>query len=100
MRIHIALQEGFQGETVIARLNNVEIYRKSGLKTRMQIGLADTFECDTAHPANELHIEILTRDIDVAIPVETSYQEAYVGISINHDGYISYKVSNEPFRYA
>lgn len=102
MRIHIALQEGFNGQTVVARLNDVEIYRKSGLKTRMQIGLADKFEYDAEHPVNELHIEISSADItsDKTIPIESTSYETYIGISIDPDGSISCKTSNEPFRYA
>jgi hypothetical protein len=101
MHIHIAFQEGFHGETVIARLNNVEIYRKSGLKTRMQIGLADKFEYDTVQPVNELYIEISTPDVtkNKTISIGNSY-ETYIGISIDPDGHISCKMGNEPFRYA
>ena len=43
-RLHIALQEGFAGDPVSISVDGREIYRKDGVRTRTQIGLADSIE--------------------------------------------------------
>ena len=99
--IHVALQEGFQNDTVVAHLGGAEVYRRAGLKTRMQIGLADHFELDAAPGPTELRVEVLTQNVDVRIPIEVpAGGELYVGVSVTPDGGASYKVTSEPFRYA
>jgi hypothetical protein len=99
--IHVALQEGFENDTVVVRLAGAEVYRRAGLKTRMQIGLADTFDLDAAPGPTELRVEVLTRNAAVRVPIEVpAVGELYVGVSVTPDGGVSYKVSDEPFRYA
>jgi hypothetical protein len=99
--IHVALQEGFQNDTVVVRLDGVEVYRQTGLKTRMQIGLADSFDLDVAPGPIELWVEVLTQNAGVRVPIEVPVaRELYVGVSVAPDGGVSYKVTDEPFRYA
>ncbi len=42
--LHIAFQEGFTDDTVVVRVNGREVFRKGSVKTRLQIGYADSFE--------------------------------------------------------
>jgi hypothetical protein len=99
--IHVAFQEGFQNDTVVVQLDGAEVYRRAGLKTRMQIGLAETFELDAAPGPTELRIEVLTQNADVRIPIEVpAVGDLYVGVSVTPDGVVSHKVTNQPFRYA
>lgn len=99
--IHIAIQDGFQNDTLVVRLDGAEVYRRAGLKTRMQIGLADSFSFDAAPGAAELLVEIPTRNAGVTIPVEVPpVGELHVGLSVTPDGAITYQSTDEPFRYA
>ena len=59
-RLHIALQEGFAGDPVSINVDGREIYRKASVRTRTQIGLADSVE--TTHDKGSATIEIHARD--------------------------------------
>lgn len=98
--IHVALQEGFQSDTVVAHFDSAEVYRKTGLKTRMQIGKAGNFDLTATAGMHELQIRVTTRNTHVNIPIETTGKDLYVGVSITPDDRISYKITDEPFRYA
>jgi hypothetical protein len=100
--LHVALQEGFQGDTVIVRLGGAEVYRRAGVKTRMQIGLADSFELDAPPPGPaELQVEVPSRNTTATVPLEVPDSgELYVGVSVAPDGRIDCRSGEEPFRYA
>jgi hypothetical protein len=99
--IHVAIQEGFQNDTLVVQLDGAEVYRRAGLKTRMQIGLADSFDLDAAPGPAELRVEVPTRNAGVTIRVEVpAVGELYVGVSVSPDGAITYQSTDEPFRYA
>lgn len=99
--IHVALQEGFQNDTVIAQLDGTEVYRRAGLNTRMQIGLADSFDLKAPSGRAELRVDVVTRKAHVTVPVEVPPgEERYVGISIAPDGKIVQRISEDPFHYA
>ena len=42
--LHIALQEGFENDSVAMRINGAEIFNKPQVPRRRQIGFADSFE--------------------------------------------------------
>jgi hypothetical protein len=98
--IHVALQEGFQDDTVIALLDGAEVFRKENLKTRMQIGKAASFDLPDISGPHELRIDVINRNTHVNIPVTVARTNQYVGISITEDGRITHTISDEPFRYA
>jgi hypothetical protein len=99
--IHVAIQEGFQNDTLVVHLDGVEVYRRAALKTRMQIGLADSFDLDAAPGPAELRVEVLTRNASVTIPLKVvAGRELHVGVSVTPDGAVTYKATDEPFRYA
>lgn len=99
--IHVAIQEGFQNDTLVVHLDGAEVYRRAGLKSRMQIGLADSFDLDAATGPAELRVEVPTRNASVTIPVKVPADgELYVGVSVTPEGSITFQSSDEPFRYA
>lgn len=99
--IHIAVQEGFQNDTLVVHLNGAEVYSRSGLKTRMQIGLADSFDLEAAPGPAELRVEVPTRNGGETISLEVPPDgELFVGVSIAPDSTITHTSSGEPFRYA
>jgi hypothetical protein len=100
-RVHVALQEGFQNDTVTVQLAGREVYRKSGVSTRMQIGLADKFDLDVTPGPAELHVEVPSRNAARSVPLTVPADgELFVGISLSHQGAVTSQVSDEPFRYA
>ena len=94
--LHVDLQEGFAGEHVVVTVNGHEHFRKDGVRTRTQIGLADSFELTL--PAGPARIEVTargaTRQIDVALSADL-----YIGVSISPDGTIVDRQSTQAFGY-
>jgi hypothetical protein len=95
-RLHIALQDGFAGDPVSISVDGHEIYRKAGVRTRTQIGLADSV--DTTHAAGSATIDIRARDATATI-TPTLTGDLYVAVSLSPDGRIVHRSAAEPFRY-
>ena len=94
--LHIALQEGFGGEPVAVSINDRELFRKDDVRTRMQIGRADSFELTL--PEGDARIAVTARGTTAQIPVSLSADQ-YVGVSLTPEGTIVHKQSSEPFGY-
>jgi hypothetical protein len=97
--LQIDLQEGFTDDAVEIRINGVEHFSRSGVKTRMQIGLATSLE-GIEVPQGTTHIEVtlpqkhLSKTITVPVIGPT-----YMAVSISRAGQIEYQLSSEPFGY-
>ena len=95
-RLHIALQEGFAGDPVRISVDGRDVYRKDGVRTRTQIGLADSVE--TTHDPGSATIEIRARDSSATItPILTG--DLFLAVSLSPDGRIVHRSSAQPFRY-
>ena len=95
--LHIALQEGFTNDTVIVRVNSREVFRKENVKTRLQIGYADSFEMTVEESSVNVEVIVPLKNLTATIPVQVS-GAAYVGVTIADDR-IAYQISEEPFGY-
>lgn len=104
--LHIALQEGFANDSVVVRVNGAEAYRKAGVKTRMQIGLADSVDVDVPAHGSDIDAQSTMAKVEVEIPkrrLKTTLavnlaETTHIGISINA-GKIVARLSREPFGY-
>jgi hypothetical protein len=95
--LHIAFQEGFDGDTVIVRIDGKEMFRKDNVKTRLQIGYAGSFE--TSSHEGPVTIDILLPIKNLSETVQLQLTAAtYVGVSIQQ-GKINYRISDQPFGY-
>jgi hypothetical protein len=94
--LHVALQEGFGDEPVLATVNGHEQFRKDHVRTRTQIGLADSFELTL--PAGPVEIAVTARGATHRITASLS-ADLYVGVSITRDGQIVDKQSTHAFGY-
>jgi hypothetical protein len=94
--LHIALQDGFTGEPVAITVDGHQIYSKDQVRTRVQIGHADTVE--TTHDAGPARIEIRARGTSATI-TPTIAGDLYLAVSIASDGRIAHRESGQPFRY-
>jgi len=95
--LHIALQDGFQGQHVRITVNGQGVYDRAGVRTDLRIARADAV--DVSAPAPRARIEVTAEpggysgaaDVDVvATP--------YVAIDLAN-GSIRFKTSAEPFAY-
>ena len=98
-QLHIALLDGFTGDTVVIRVNGREVFRESGVKTRMQISRAATFDVDVPAGAATVEVEVPERAAAARIEVPVA-EAAHLGISLSREGKVEHSVQDEPFRYA
>ncbi len=97
--VHLAFQEGFAAERIIARIEGRIVLDKA-LKTRMQIGLADTVELEQPPGTTLLEIELPQRGQRGSLQLAIAEVPLYVAISLVPEGKIQIKASKEPFMYA
>ncbi len=96
--LHVALQEGFSDDTVVAWLDGKEVYRKAGVSTRWQISRADAFEFESPAGQATLKVEVSSRELSRSIPVDLS-RTPFVGVSVTPEGELTHKLQSEPFGY-
>lgn len=95
--LHIAFQEGFDGDTIIVRIDGKEMFRNDNVTTRRQIGYASSFE--TNSHTGPVTIDILLPNKSLWETVQFQVTAAtFVGISIDQ-GKITYRLSDQPFGY-
>lgn len=94
--LHIALQDGFTGEPAVIRVDGHEIYRNDHLRTRTQIGFADSVE--TTHAGGPAKIELDLRGTTTTI-TPTVAEDTYIGLSVGPEGGITERVSARRFAY-
>ena len=94
--LHIDLQEGFESEPVAISVNGQEAFHKPAVRTRTQIGLADSFELTL--PPGDTTVQVTARGTTAtfAVPLQDT---VYVGISITPEGEIVQRTSSQAFGY-
>lgn len=95
--LHIALQEGFEDETVVIRVAGKEVFRKDNVRTKLQIGFADSLEVNVEESPITIEIEVAARNLTESIEVEAP-NTVYLGLSLI-GGEIRHRISSEPFGY-
>jgi hypothetical protein len=95
-RLHIALEDGFAGESVTINVDGTEVYRKDGVRTRTQIGLADSVE--TTHDPGSATIEIRAGEAAASI-TPTLTGDLFLAVSLSPDRRLVHRESAHPFRY-
>jgi hypothetical protein len=98
VKLGIDLQEGFDHDTVILRLNGVEAFHKEGITTRRILGLAAQFEDEVEPGFVETEIDVSTLGISARVARDMS-KDTYLGVSIV-GGMIHLIDSEAPFVYA
>jgi hypothetical protein len=96
--IRIALQDGFEDDTVVINVDGREVFRQETVKTKRQIGKATSFEIDLEEGQASVEISLPLRKLYENIGLRVS-GEVYLGISVV-DGKIQHHISSSPFRYA
>ncbi len=96
--LRIALQDGFEGDQVVVKVNGKEVFKQENVKTKRQIGKAASFEVEVEEGTANVEVSLPLKNLSETIAFKVS-GEAYLGVSIA-EGKIGHKVSSEPFRYA
>ena len=95
--LSIALQDGFEGEPVVVRVNGKEVYRKNSVQTDYRISLADSFEVPLPDDPITVEVELPQRNARATQPIEAE-GTVYVGVSWL-EGKLQFRISDTPFGY-
>ncbi len=94
--LHVDLQEGFESEPVTVSVNGQDTFRNPAVRTRTQIGLADSFELTL--PPGDTTVQVSARGATAQFTVSLQ-DTVYVGISITPEGEIVHRTSPKAFGY-
>lgn len=97
-QLQIHLQEGFVDDDVVIRIDGHEEARESGVRTRMQTGMARIIELFVGDTTVEVGVDVPGRDLSGAKRIDAS-TIAQLGVSITGDE-LRFTTSAEAFRYA
>lgn len=97
VQLHIDLQEGFTGNSIIMKVNGDEVFNKKDVQTKLLLGYADTFEVKTPEGMVDIEIEVADRNLTRTITLQVS-KTTYLGLSLQAS-HIEYIVSDKPFGY-
>ena len=95
-QLHIALHDGFSGDTVAVRVNGREVYHKDGVRTDLRISRADGFDVEA--PEGPATVEVEARSVTASAEVDPA-RTPNVAIDLGEDGRPRFKTSSEPFAY-
>ena len=97
--LSIHLQEGFEDDTAVVRLNGAETARRTHLKTRQLLGYAEVI--DLPKPAGgdiELELSLPDRGLSARCVVPGA-GDSFVAANVT-DGRLQIAVRDRPFSYA
>lgn len=96
--IRIALQDGFEGDTVVIKVNGKQAFKEENVKTKRQIGKAASFEIEVPEGPTNVEVSLPLKTISETIAFKVA-GESYLGVSLVKNR-IEHRISSEPFRYA
>ena len=96
--VRIALQDGFEGDTVVVKVNGKEVFKQENVKTKSQIGKAASFEVDVEQGPVNFQVCLPLKNLSETIVFKVS-DKVFLGVSIEENK-IEHIVSSEPFHYA
>jgi hypothetical protein len=96
--LYIALQDGFNNDSVRITVNGLEVHRKSGVTTNRVISLAEAIETAVTDSTATVEVEVSSRNITGSFSVEPG-DTPYLAVSIRRDGKLEFLTAKEPFRY-
>ncbi len=97
-RLSISLEEGFDNDTVVVSVNGTEHYRRGGVSTKLQVGLADLFEVDAENGPVTIDVNLPVKRVSGRHEVDAS-SDLYVGVSVGGSG-LRFRHSSQTFGYA
>jgi hypothetical protein len=97
VNLSIDFRDGFLDDTIVLQVNDKEVFHKEHVRTKLVIGLADSFKTKVEPGPVTIEIIVPTKNVVKTILLEVS-DDTYLGISIVN-GVIEYMGSSEPFGY-
>ena len=70
MLIHLALQDGFEGDDVVLRVDGTEAYRGEDVTTRTQISHAADMQLEVPDHPFSLEVDVPTRGVRETVQID------------------------------
>lgn len=96
--LSISLEEGFDNDTVVVSVNGTERYRRDGVSTKLQVGLADLFETDAEDGPVAIDVTLPLKRVSGRYEADAA-GDFYVGVSLD-SGALGFRHSSQTFGYA
>jgi len=97
-QLHVFLEEGFADDTVTVLVEGKKVFHQSNITTRVQIGLAESFEMIIENPMVKVEIIISKRQLNKTVIIDGPWP-VYFGVSVTQEGKIAHRVSQKPFYF-
>ncbi len=97
--LRVDLQDGFEGDEVVVRLDGAPVFHGEAVRTRMQVGVAEIVETPVDAGRHRLEIHLPQRDLAIEREIEVE-GATHVGVSRDSTGHLTVAVQETPFRYA
>jgi hypothetical protein len=95
--LSVALEEGFDDDTVAVEVNGRRVFDRDGVSTRTQIGLAESFEVPVDGERAVVDVQVPSRGAVGRIECPVA-DRLYISTSLEGDDVV-FKTSEEPFGY-
>jgi len=95
--MNIALEEGFDNDRVLVSVNGKR-FERSGVTTKLQIGLAEQFETHVADGTVTIDVELPERSLNGSYELDAN-DMVYLGISVEGQT-LHFRHSSQTFGYA
>lgn len=105
--LHLALQDGFDSDSVVVVVGEHEVYRHDDVRTDARIGLATSFEAAIPAEPVTVTVRLPRRDVDGSQELPGTQADGsagqtdslvYLGVSYV-DGGLRFRASAAPFGY-
>jgi hypothetical protein len=96
-KLSIHLQEGFDNDLVVIKVNGKGKFRNTQVTTKLLLGYAEVVELLVSETAAKVQISLPQKKLTQAVNIPLS-ADAHIAVSIV-DNQIAYQVSDQPFGY-
>ena len=96
-RLTIHLQNGFDDDEVVIRSGGEELLRRTGVKTRRVLGLAEHTGIDVPDGPRSLDISVPNRGLEKHLDLDVE-GDVHVGVSVDGNG-LRVITRDKPFGY-
>lgn len=96
-QLTIALQSGFDGDTVVVTVDGAQVMRRQGISTDTRVSLAAQHELTVHAGPTEIAVELPDRRLSSSVKLNVT-ADMHLGVSV--DGVeISFRESSQAFGY-
>ena len=95
--LNVALEEGFEQDAVVVMVNGQQVFDSTDVNTRMQIGLADSFEVPIDEDDAVVEVSVPSQGLTGRFETLVA-DRMHLGVSLQ-EGEIVFRTSKEPFGY-